>query len=405
MRLRHIYIGLLGLILLSSFAVIQQNEMAIDLQLLTTQTEFDAGSAVVLKFSASETIKPMLYCSSSYGSTLVSPSTDGSNIIYSIPQNICQKTGQVQWKLINTMTPLSGQFKITPKQEVASMETYIGPPSIDAGGTDYAMLVVIPTDSLDNPLPENTLVNVKHQFLSSESSDGVKTNNFIAYKNIYSQQESGRMLVSSESLNTNSKEFTITVFPAIPTDFKIVEKRPHNYADGNQVTTFKTSIIKDKQDNVVSDGTYVSFFITNDKGNSLKTSGTTINGVATAMMIHPDYETQWTIKAYIDGMAESEVITLNYNQVVEDFDVIFSKNNRAISVGPIQSFMRQMIPDGLQVKLLIYKDGKLLNTLTKTSIDGFVNFNLKPNSLKNNSYNIVIKTAGLEKSFKAIQLW
>ena len=407
MQHKHIYIALLGLILLSSFSVIKQKEVTIDFKLLTTQTEFEAGSTIILKFSASETTKPTLYCSSSYGSTLVSPSVDGdgSTLIYNLPQNICQKTGQVQWKLINDTKILSGKFKIIPKQKVVSMETYIGPPSIEAGGTDYTMLVVIPTDSLDNPLPENTIVNVKHQFLSNESSDNITTKNNIAYKNIYSQEESGRMLVSSESLNTNSKEFTIIVFPAIPTDFKISAKRPHDYADGNQVTTFETSIIKDKQNNVVSDGTYVSFLITNDKGDILKTSGATINGKATAMMIHPDYETQWSIKAYIDGMAESDVITINYNQVVEDFNTKFSKNNREISVGPLQSFMKQMIPDGLQVKLQIYKNDELITTLTKTSINGYVDFNLKPNSLKNDSYTIIIKTAGLEKTFNAIQLW
>lgn len=405
MRLKHIYILLLGLIVLSSFAVIQDSEMSMDTQLLTTQTAFEAGSTIILKFSASEGVRPKLYCSSSYGSTIVTPSIQGNMLLFTIPKNISKKTGQVQWKLLNEATPLSGQFKIVPIQEVTSMETYIGPPSIEAGGTDYTMLVVIPTDSLDNALPDNTTVDAKHQFLRNETSDSIKIKNSIAYKNIYSEEKSGRMLVSSESKNTNSKEFTIIVFPAIPTDFKISALRPHNYADGNQITTFETSVIKDKHNNVVSDGTYVSFYITNDKNNSLKTSGTTIKGVATAMMIHPDYKTQWSIKAYVDGMAESDVITLDYDQVIEDFEIDFSKNNRDITIGPLQSFMKQMIPDGLQVTMLVYKDDVLLETLHKTSIDGIVNFNLNPNSLKNDTYNIVITTAGLEKSIKALQLW
>ena len=40
----------------------------------------------------------------------------------------------------------------------------------------------------------------------------------------------------------------------------------------------------------MSDGTYVSFFITNKKGNILKTSGTTIQGIAHSKIIHPDFE-------------------------------------------------------------------------------------------------------------------
>ena len=306
MQPKRFYILFLGLISLLSFATIQANKAPIDIKLLTTQTEYEAGSTILLRFSSSENVIPKLYCSGSYGSTIVTSTNEDTTLTYSIPKNISNKTGQVQWKLLrDDKTTLSGQFEIIPMQEVVSIESYIGPPSIEAGGTDYTMLVVIPTDSLDNALPDNTTVDAKYQFLSNETPNGITTKNSIAYKNIYSEEKSGRMLVSSESKNTNSKEFTITVFPAIPTNFNISALRPHNYADGNQITTFETSVIKDKHNNVVSDGTYVSFYITNKKNNSLQTSGTTIKGVATAMMIHPDYETQWSIKAYVDGMAES----------------------------------------------------------------------------------------------------
>ncbi|MCK8479340.1 hypothetical protein [Psychroserpens algicola] len=405
MQLKHIYIGFLGLIVLSSFAMIQDDNIILDLKLLTTQTEFESGSSITLKFSTSKMSDLILYCSSSYGTTLLSPKVEKSTITYTIPDHISNKSGQVQWQLINGNNSLFGQFNIIPKSDVATMETYIGPPSIEAGGTDYTMLVVIPTDRLDNPLPKNTLVNAKHQFLSSQFSDSITTNHIIAYTTIYSKNESGRMLVSSESLNTNSKEYSITVFPAIPTHFKISAKQPHNYADGNQVTTFETSVIRDKLNNIVSDGTYVSFFITNSKGNKLKTSGTTINGIAKAMMIHPDHLTQWTVKGYVDGISESDPISVNFKQVIEDFDVTFSNNNRLISIGPLQSFMNQLIPDGFKVELLLYKNDKLLNILTKTSIDGYVNFNLTSNIATNDTYTIVIKSAGLEKTFNTINVW
>ena len=220
------------------------------------------------------------------------------------------------------------------------------------------MLVVIPTDNLDNPVPTNTLVEAKHQFLASEETNSIFTKNLIAYRNIYSKKQRGRILVSSESLGINSKEFTINVFAAIPADFIISAKSPHNYADGNQITTFSTSVIKDKHDNIVNDGTFVTFFITNKKGNVLKTTGTTIEGVANSKIIHPDFEDNWSVKAYVDGMAESNTITVNYKRVIEDFNVAFLEKNRKIKVGPLQSFMKQMIPDGLQVRLQIFKENK-----------------------------------------------
>jgi hypothetical protein len=405
MQNKYIYISLLALILLSSFMLIQNSEGTQNFTLETSQIEFEAGSPIVLKFSPSGETAPLLYCSSSYGSTLIVPTYNSKFLMYNIPFSISSKIGVVNWKLIYEGSLMSGKLQIRSKKEVLSMETYIGPPSIEAGGTDYTMLVVIPTDSLDNPFPDNTLVLAKHQFLNSEENEVIFTEDLISYKNIYSQKESGRIFVSSESLGTNSKEFSVTVFPAIPIDFKISAARPHGYADGNQVTTFTTSVIVDKHNNIVADATYVTFFITNEKGNILKSSGATINGVATSKMIHPDYETQWSVKAYVDGMAESELIILKYKQVIKSFEVAFSENNRDITVGPLQSFMKQIIPDGIKVTLLIYKYNRLFKTETKTSFEGLVNFNLKSYIYNNDDYTIIVKTAGLEKTFHSKRLW
>jgi len=405
MPFKRTYIFVIGLILLSSFAIVQHNDATNPSKLVTTQTDYNVGKPIVLKFTASDDQKPVLYCSNSYGSTLVSAVAKDGTLQYIIPENITKKIGVVNWILLDENKSASGQFNINPKAEVATMETYIGPPSIEAGATDYTMLVVIPTDSLDNPVPTNTKVDAKFQFLASEEKEVIFTKNLISYKNIYSKKESGRMLVSSESLGVNSKEFTINVWAAIPTDFKIMAQRPHNYADGNQVTTFNTTVIKDKQDNVVSDGTFVTFFITNTSGNILKTTGTTIEGVAHAKIIHPDFKDNWSIKAYVDGMAESDTITVSYQSVIEDFEVDFDKQNREILIGPLQSFMKQMIPDGLHVKLLIYKDNVLIDTIIKTSFNGYVTFNLKPAVYQNDTYSFSVETAGINKTFNNKKLW
>ena len=405
MLLKQTSLFILGLILLSSFTFAQQSEAANNFELLTTQSEYEVGSTIILKFLNSEKEKPLLYCSNSYGSTLISANSNNNKLEYSIPKNITKKRGLINWKIFNKKTSLSGTFTINPRKEVATMETYIGPPSIEAGGIDYTMLVVIPTDSLDNPLAEKTLVKAKYQFLDSEENDDIFINNLISFRNINSKKENGRMLISSESLGVNSKEFTINVTAAIPTNFKIYAKRPHNYSDGNQITTFSTSVIKDKQNNVVSDGTFVTFFIKNNKQNILKTTGTTIEGVAYAKIIHPDYADNWSVKAYVDGMSVSNNITLKYEQVINNFDVSFSNKNRKITIGPLNSFMNQMIPDGLHVKLNIYLDCILIDSIIKTSFNGFVNFNLKPAIYNNNNYNFSIETAGQTKYFNNKKLW
>ncbi len=375
------------------------------IQLETTQQEFTAGETVVLTFSGTQDASIQLYCSNSYGSTLISPKVQNAQLHFTIPTHITHKIGVVNWKLVNRKNDLSGTFKIIPQPNPVSLETYVGPPSIAAGETDYTMLVVIPTDALDNPVKAKTAVTIKHQFLADQQQETVETNNFIAYQNIYSPNEKGRMLLATECLGRNSKEFTVEIMPAISTDFEIFAQRVHEYADGNQITSFTTSTLKDKNANVVSDGTYVEFIITNANGSLLKTAGMTIDGVATAKMLHPDHAETWNIQAFVAGISESNTISLTYKKVIEDFTVSFSENNRIIEVGSLRSFMNQLIPDGLQVTLQVSQHGNILKTFRKESRDGLVNFELNPNIFSNGNYDFEITTAGITKTIQTKKLW
>lgn len=387
---------LIGIILLG-FSASKEKVSLIDIKCISTQKTYEAGEGITLQFLASEKILPRLYYSNSYGATLINPRYQNNILSYTIPQQLNRKSGLVNWKLLFNDNTISGQFNITPKTSITSLETYIGPPSINAGGKDFTMLVVIPTDVYDNPVKDSTKVAVKHQFLLNETTSHVFTNHLIAYKSIYSEEKTGRILMSSECLGMHSKEYDVNILAHIPTNFTINYKRNHEYADANQITTFSTSIVKDEFGNIVSDGTYINFFITNKAGHILKTSGTTLRGIATAKMIHPDEEEQWTVKAFINGLAESNAITLNYKRVILDFKTALSKNNRTITVGPLQSFMKQLIPDGLEVTLSVYKNNTLIKRFKKQSHNGFATFNLNGQFLKAETHEFRIETAGLEK--------
>lgn len=373
------------------------------IDLLTTTTQFVAGDTIVLKFSNSTSKTPSLYVGYSYGATVIKPNKTSGNLSFTIPQHLSNKTGIIHWKLLSENS-LSGKINILSKPEPASLETYLGPPSIEAGGTDYAMFVLIPTDTYDNPLANGTKVTIKHQFLKTSFNNEVFIKNSMAYMNIYSLTQTGRIFASSECLGLNSKEYTVNVMPAIPTNFTISNQRNHDFADGNQITTFSTSIIKDKYGNIVSDGTYVEFFIKNNSNYILKTAGTTINGMAQAKMIHPNHQEQWEVKAFIEGMAESNTIKLTYKSIISNFDVHFSDHNRLITVGPLKSFMNQMIPDGLEVSLTAYHNDIKTQTLIKNTFEGFATFKLDNNNFPAHVYNFKIITAGLEKTYTNIKL-
>ena len=401
MTTKSIYISILAFILIYVLSF-QNKSLKATFKLNTNKKVFIAGEKVSLEFSFSTDSDVQLYCSNSYGSLLIEPEIDDNILNFLIPDSVSKKSGVINWQLLSNSEAIKGQLTIRPKPTINSIESYLGPPSIEAGGTDYTMLIVIPTDDLDNPMTDSTKVQIKHQFLDNEIFNDVFTDHGFAYKTINSYKQSGRVLISSECLDLNSKEYDVSVMPAIPTDFTIKAERIHNYADGNQITIFKTSEIKDRYDNLVSDGTFVIFYITNQNGNKTQTFGTTINGMATAKMLHPDHEEQWSVKAYIEGMANSDTITLDYKQAISNFEVAFSEDKRHITVGPLQSFMKQRVPDGLSITLKVYQNNSLVNEIMEQSSDGFASFHLSTDEYPQGTYDFEIETAGLTKSFTNI---
>jgi prophage maintenance system killer protein len=256
------------------------------------------------------------------------------------------------------------------------------------------MYITIPTDGFDNPKPENTAVEFKEQFLNTITNQTIKTKDLIAWKNINAPTQSGLVLVSAACDKTITKEFDAVIYPGIATDFTISFSRNHEFADGNQITTMKTSIIKDKFGNVVSDGTLVSFAITNQEKNLLKSFGTTIDGVATTQILHPDHQEIFTVKAFVTGIAESNSLTIDYQPINPKIEYNFSNNNRTLTVGPLRSFMNQLVPDGCKVSLKIYHNNKLVDTLFEDTSKGKVIFTIAADFYKEKNYWFEISTLG-----------
>jgi len=405
---KNLYILLLlfGTLFISAFSLEVIQKERSEFSLITTKRAFTAGSAIEISFSSSNKIAklPLLVLNHSYGTTIIEAESKPNMVTFKIPTAFSKKTGILNWNLVSDgISIIRNHIEITPNiTSKTLLESYLGPPSIQAGNRDYSMLVVIPTDMFDNPLPENTSVKINEQFLETITTSEENTNDFVAWKNIFSKQKSGNILVSSLCNTTNSKELTTVIYPSIATNFNISFKRNHSFADGNQLTQLITSPIKDAFGNIISDGSLVEFTITNEKNQLLKTSASTINGIANAKILHPDYPTTWNIKAYISGLAESNPLNITYEPVIRDFDVKFSESNSVITIGPLKSFMNQLIPDGALVKLTIYHVDKLVETKTATSFKGYVIFNLSPAFYAKNNYNFMIETLGISKNIENV---
>jgi len=369
--------------------------------LFSSTKKFVAGNEIILAFTCETSEIPQLFVHDSYGSSLIQGEKKDNQVRFHFPEAFCKRTGVVDWILIrkNENTE-KGKIEILPQTgSTAKIESYFGPRQIHAGN-DYSMLVVMPTDAFGNPLPEKTPVTIHSYFQGDAQSKEVQTGHMMAWQNIPSRKKSGYILVSSTCNGINSSELVTQVYPSNAVNFMISYTRNHRCADGNQLTELTTSVIKDRFGNVVSNGTEVSFDVSDLSGNKLKTYGSTIKGVATAEILHPDHPSTRKVKAFITGLAESNTLEISYESALKDFEVTFSEGNRRIAVGPLQSFMNQLIPDGALVRLQIFQENKLLETKSEYSSKGFANFYLSPEYYKGRQYNFRIKTMGIVKNIK-----
>ena len=251
--------------LISAFSIKTVNPKTIFFKLETIEKTFLAGTEVALTFSTEDGKSPLLFINNSYGSTLISPKKKETKLIFIIPSVFSKKAGILNWSLIyEGKYQLKNSIEILPNIATkTTIESYLGPRSIQAGKRDYSMFVIIPTDIYDNPLPENTSVKINEQFLDNITSTEEKTKNLIAWNTIMAKEKAGSILVSSSCKTTNSNELTTVIYPSNPTNFLISFNRNHNFADGNQITEITTSKILDEFGNTISDGTIVEFNIEN----------------------------------------------------------------------------------------------------------------------------------------------
>ncbi|QWX84747.1 hypothetical protein H0I23_03640 [Cellulophaga sp. HaHaR_3_176] len=379
------------------------NIIVIKAELLLKNKKYNAGDSIIIPFKINnQSAEVKLHIKNAFGTLLLNPEIKNEKIIFSLPTNFSRKSGFCHWKLLEKgQTILKGKIEISPNVEKGTnMETYFGPRSITAGYKDYSMLVISPTDIFDNTVIKGTEVIIKSQFQKLINEYKVETTDLMAWYNVRSTTKAGRILVTSECNERTSKELTTIVFPSNSTNFKIKAFQDHDYADGNQILKLKSDIIKDEFGNIVSDGTLVTFIIENDKKFRLYTVGTTISGVVEARTLHPSEAANWNVQAFITGASESNVIDVDFRTAITDFQIYFSKHNRNIDIGPIESFMKQLVPDGILVQLDIYtENGEFIETKKTTTKEGVSSIFLSPEYLDDGTYRLVIKAAGITKEF------
>ncbi|CAL2106612.1 conserved hypothetical protein [Tenacibaculum sp. 190524A02b] len=253
----------------------------------------------------------LLFISNDYGNSIIKPIVNGETATFNLPKSFSNISGFLTYSLVSNKTILEkGNLIIKPLNKTNLLETYCGPPYLVASEDDFAMLVVIPMDIYDNP-NKNDYYSVE-TYRNKSTKKLIKHNELLAHNNIYSRIKKGKLFTQAYTDSIQSKLLEITVLSNNPTNFSIDFDRNTSLADGKELTTLKTSIIKDQYNNIIENGTLVSFYLT--FGNThMKAYGKTNNGIAISQFVHPSKKRTYTVQAFVEGFASSNKLTITYN--------------------------------------------------------------------------------------------
>ncbi|MGG8497476.1 hypothetical protein ACQY1Q_13770 [Tenacibaculum sp. TC6] len=252
-----------------------------------------------------------LFITNDYGNTIIEPTLQGNKLTFAIPSFFTKISGEFLFSLTtNGQIIDKGTVTIKPIPYAQLLETYCGPSYLVASDKDYSMLVVIPNDLYDNPNASGYFTS--EMYNEKKIDKYVDNHELLGYSNINSKEKKGKIFVKAYTDSIKSKTLELSILANNPVNFTITYHRNTSFADGKELTTLKTSVIKDIYGNSIENGTLVSFYMTTNDSIYMKAYGSTINGIATAKFVHPTEEKKYTVKAYVENFSSSNSLIINY---------------------------------------------------------------------------------------------
>jgi len=106
----------------------------------------------------------------------------------------------------------------------------------------------------------------------------------------------------------------------------------------------------------------------------------------------------------VPGLAQSEPIEVSFKAAIDDFPFQFNSDNRELTVGPINSFMGQLIPDGVPVMVTLTSSTESIYNVRQPTLDGTAIFDFSELELPSGAYTVTIETLGIIHKITAVEL-
>lgn len=341
--------------------------------------------------------KILITCQNSWGMDVLEKEVNSSLIRLILSKKFTRISGIITLKVFYLGKELGRkQVEVLPKKTAEPLDAYLGAKSILANGKDWAMITAIPTDTFGNPVKNHTPIT--YEILRPDGTQyeiQSTTENLVSFQIINSLTKAGKTFIGVSLNGVASREKELLEVADFPVNFTIKADSHSIYADDHQFFKIKTSVLRDRNNNIMPEGTAVSFLCKEPSGTGRLLNSYTIDGIAELSVQNPKEAGTLEVIASVYGGGKSNVLALDFMSPIDHINVRYETESQRLNVGPLIAQLNQLVPNGTQVKL-VFENSKL-PTLLQEVVDGHAYFDFA--DLPKGDYPVTIFVYGIGKKF------
>lgn len=294
-----------------------------------------------------------------YGPRRFVSTSVGERAYFSVPGTDTPGSGAVSVEAMSTSGHGYSSVEFTPGSAVPTLELFLGPRTLEAGGSDIAMIVAVPEDERGNPVARGTRVDVMAvDPTGAQQSQQLFTSGLLAAAELDAGTVAGRNEVSVVVGEATGPERTFDTVAALAEPFMLIVDGPGGQAvvppaNGQDLLRLVTGELVDRFGNRLPDGTIGHLEVHGVTG-SRRIPAATIDGRLTFIVEAPSRPGGADFVAFASG-AQSTRLSLEFESAVSDAPLVLTPADQGviIEVGPILATNGAFVPDGTEVTIRV----------------------------------------------------
>ncbi len=284
------------------------------------------------------------------------------------------------------------ELSVIPGKAYKDIKVYTGPKTITANNQDQSMIVAVSEDQWNNTIIDGSPITITSRIENSQAlTEQILVKNQIAHKIINAQENKNFKLLGISSSDVVSKQQRIDFVPDWMKSLQINLIEHYPVANNRHFVKIKTNTVTDKNKNIIPDGTFINFFLTDKNDKQSIYQSLIIDGIATCYVKNPKSANSYNIYAISSNGVKSNTLSLTFTEDLRAIKYKWDKNK--LVIGPLIGQLGESISDGTEV---VITDGTKM--LIKESLRGYTTFDLTSSNLDISK--LEIKISGLTREVR-----